>query len=150
MQNNLSLTSDAYASIKGSSAYPNIQGEVHFYGVHGGTIVTVHITGLPENSSGNFYGFHIHEGRSCTGNTADPFKDAGGHYNPEKKPHPYHVGDMPVLMGNKGIVWCEFYTDRFFPEDIIGRTVIIHDMPDDFRSQPSGDSGTKIGCGVIK
>lgn len=48
MQNNLSLTSDAYASIKGSSAYPNIQGEVHFYGVHGGTIVTVHITGLPE------------------------------------------------------------------------------------------------------
>ena len=126
MQNNLSLTSDAYASIKGSSAYPNIQGEVHFYG------------------------FHIHEGRSCTGNTADPFKDAGGHYNPEKKPHPYHVGDMPVLMGNKGMVWCEFYTDRFFPEDIIGRTVIIHDMPDDFRSQPSGDSGTKIGCGVIK
>lgn len=78
MQNNLSLTSDAYASIKGSSAYPNIQGEVHFYGVHGGTIVTVHITGLPENSSGNFYGFHIHEGRSCTGNTADPFKDAEG------------------------------------------------------------------------
>ena len=150
MKNSLSLTPDASAAIKGSSSYPDIQGEVQFYGVHGGTIVTVQITGLPENKSGNFYGFHIHEGESCTGNAADPFANAEEHYNPAKVSHPYLSGDMPVLMGNNGMVWCRFYTDRFFPEDIIGKTVIIHDMPDDFKSQPAGDSGVKIACGVIK
>lgn len=50
----------------------------------------------------------------------------------------------------QGIAWCQFYTNRFYPEDIIGNTVIVHDMPDDFRSQPSGDAGVKIACGVIE
>lgn len=57
---------------------------------------------------------------------------------------------MPVLMGNHGMAWSEFYTDRFYPEDVVGKTVIIHDMADDFRSQPSGDAGEKIACGVIE
>lgn len=43
-----------------------------------------------------------------------------------------------------------FFTGRFFPEDVAGRTVVIHEMPDDFRSQPSGDSGARIACGKIK
>ena len=43
-----------------------------------------------------------------------------------------------------------FYTDRFEPEDIIGHTVVIHSQADDFRSQPSGDSGEKIACGIIR
>ena len=42
------------------------------------------------------------------------------------------------------------YTDRFYPEDVIGKTVIIHSEPDDFRTQPSGDSGEKIACGRIE
>ena len=41
------------------------------------------------------------------------------------------------------------YTDRFYPEDVIGKTVVIHEKPDDFRTQPSGDSGEKIACGKI-
>lgn len=113
-------------------------------------MVTVMVKGLPENGNGNFYGFHIHEGGSCTGDSTDPFKNAGGHYNPANVEHPFHAGDMPVLMGNKGMACCEFYTDRFYPEDIVGKTVIIHDMPDDFRSQPAGDSGMKIACGVVQ
>ena len=43
-----------------------------------------------------------------------------------------------------------FLTDRFTLKEIIGRTVVIHSMPDDFTSQPSGNSGEKIACGVIK
>ena len=43
-----------------------------------------------------------------------------------------------------------FYTNRFVPEEIIGRTVVIHENPDDFKTQPSGDSGSKIACGEIK
>lgn len=150
MQNQLSTMPDAFSIIKGSHDYPSIRRKVFFYNVHGGTIVTVKINGLPENNAGNFYGFHIHEGGSCTGDKNDPFKNAGSHYNPAKVSHPYHAGDLPVLMGNKGLAWCEFYTDRFYPEDVVGKTVIIHDMPDDFRSQPSGDSGMKIACGVIE
>lgn len=141
---------EVFANINGSSQYPELQGKVIFTEVYGGTMVTVMVKGLPENGNGNFYGFHIHEGGSCTGDSTDPFKNAGGHYNPANVEHPFHAGDMPVLMGNKGMAFCEFYTDRFYPEDIIGRTVIIHDMPDDYRSQPAGDSGMKIACGVVQ
>ena len=53
-------------------------------------------------------------------------------------------------MGNQGYAWQVFYDKRFFVDDILGRSVIIHSMTDDFSSQPSGNSGAKIGCGVIK
>ena len=139
-----------YAMLQGSDKYPDLQGKVTFREVYGGTMVSVFAEGLPENKMGNFYGLHIHEGGNCTGNEADPFQNAGGHYNPTKAEHPFHAGDMPVIMGNHGIAWCEFYTDRFHPEDVVGKTVIIHDMADDFRSQPSGDAGEKIACGVIQ
>lgn len=52
-------------------------------------------------------------------------------------------------MSHNGIAWMEVYTGRFYPEEVIGRTIIIHGMPDDFRSQPSGNSGEKIACGEI-
>ncbi|NMB33378.1 MAG: superoxide dismutase family protein, partial [Clostridium sp.] len=42
------------------------------------------------------------------------------------------------------------YTSRFTPREVVGKTVIIHENPDDFRSQPSGDSGDRIACGVIR
>lgn len=116
-----------YAILRGSAKYPDLHGKVTF-----------------------FFGFHIHEGGSCTGDSSDPFKNAGSHYNPTNAEHPFHAGDMPVLMGNHGMAWSEFYTDRFYPEDVVGKTVIIHDMADDFRSQPSGDAGEKIACGVIE
>ena len=57
---------------------------------------------------------------------------------------------MPPLFGNDGFAMMMFYTDRFYPETVIGRTVVIHDMPDDFKTQPAGDSGMKIACGEIK
>ncbi|MBP3342443.1 MAG: superoxide dismutase family protein, partial [Peptococcaceae bacterium] len=61
-----------------------------------------------------------------------------------------HAGDLIPLLSVGGKAWSSFYTGRFYPEDIIGRTVVIHNMPDDFRSQPAGDSGEKIACGVIE
>ena len=48
-----------------------------------------------------------------------------------------------------GYAWLQVYTGRFQPEDIIGKTVVLHGMPDDFHTQPSGDSGMKIACGEI-
>ena len=71
----LSITNtmpEAYAKIKGNGKYPNLKGNVSFYGVHGGTIVVAEVTGLPENNT--FHGFHIHEGENCTGTEAEPFQ----------------------------------------------------------------------------
>jgi len=78
---------------------------------------------------------------------ADPFSDVMSHYNPNGCEHPYNDGDLPPLFGNGGYALCAFLTDRFSVNDVIGRTVIIHDQPDDFTTQPSGNSGTKIACG---
>lgn len=63
--------------------------------------------------------------------------------------HPEHEGDLPPLLSDKGTAWMMVYTTRFFPEEVVGKTVVIHDMPDDFRTQPSGNSGEKIACGEI-
>ncbi len=79
-----------------------------------------------------------------------PFDKTGNHYNPTKEPHPDHAGDLIPLMGNQGYAWLAFYDKRFQISEIMGRSVVIHTMPDDFKSQPSGDAGGKIGCGVIR
>ena len=88
---------------------------------------------------------HIHE----YGNCSLPFDKTGGHYNPTGQMHPYHAGDMPSLLGNDGYAFTAFFDNRLTIEEIIGKTLIIHSMRDDFTSQPAGDPGSKIACGVI-
>ena len=61
-----------------------------------------------------------------------------------------HDGWSWALFGSNGLALSLFLTNRFSIDEVIGRTVIIHDRPDDFTSQPSGNSGTKIACGVIQ
>lgn len=143
---------EAYAQVKGSDKYPDIQGRVYFFEVYGGTIVMAEIYGLPDEEmpEGRFFAFHIHEGAECKGNAQDPFADAGMHYNPENTEHPEHAGDLPPLLSTHGAAWSAVYTGRFYPDDIVGRTVIVHSKPDDFKTQPSGDSGEKIACGEIR
>ena len=72
------------------------------------------------------------------------------HYNPNNCLHPYHAGDLPPLLENQGYAYMRVLVDKFKISDIIGKTVIIHDSPDDFNTQPSGNSGKKIACGVIE
>ena len=132
----------AGAKISGSLAYPNVTGEVLFYEVYGGTLVVASIKNLPGENG--FHGFHIHDGSSCK-----PMSE-GGHYNPDNQMHPQHVGDMPPLLANDGMAFSAFYTKRFYPEDVVGKVVVIHANPDDFTSQPSGNPGSIIACGEIK
>ena len=142
----------ATAEIKGREGYETIRGKVNFYDTYGGTILIVEIYGIPrelEDKSKGFYGFHIHEGASCTGTAADAFENAGQHYDKSGREHPGHSGDLPPLLSSNGVAWAAIYTARFYPEEVIGKTVIMHDSPDDFRSQPSGNSGEKIACGEI-
>ena len=143
----------AAASIAGSERYPDITGTVRFYQTHRGVVVRAEVKGLPHSElpcHGRMFGFHIHKGTDCAGTMDDPFADAMSHYNPNGCEHPYHAGDLPPLLENNGLALCAFLTDRFSVGEIIGRAVIIHDHPDDFTTQPSGNSGTKIACGVIR
>ena len=109
-------------------------------------LVVADVAGLPQDNAAGFFGFHIHEGTACTG---AGFADTGGHYNPGNAGHPDHAGDLPPLMSQQGRAHLAVRTDRFRVQDVLGRTVVIHGHPDDFHTQPAGDSGTRIACGVI-
>lgn len=149
----LNIFNTAKAIIKGGKQYPKINGVVYFKETQNGVLITARIDHLPEadnNCTGRFFGFHIHEGNSCTGNAEDEFANVKSHYNPNNCPHPFHKGDLPLLLENNGYAYMSVLVKKFSIVDIIGKTLIIHDMPDDFRTQPSGNSGTKIACGVIK
>lgn len=142
----------ATARIKGSYDYPRTTGIALFYRVQAVVLVSVQINGLPVSDdicTQPIFALHIHSGNSCTGSATDPFADAMTHYNPDDCPHPYHAGDLPPIFGVNGFGFSAFLTNRFSPEEIIGKTIIIHSSPDDFTTQPSGNSGVKIGCGVI-
>lgn len=136
----------AIAIIRSSEEYPHLQGQVRFYQRRNCVLIEANVQGLPANETG-FFGFHIHAGKSCTG--AD-LADTGSHYNPAETPHPSHAGDLPPLLSCHGNAYLAVATGRFRVEDIIGRTVVIHDKADDFTTQPAGNAGTKIGCGVIR
>lgn len=144
---------DAKAEISGGKSYNTIKGNVYFEKQKNGVLVTTEITGLPTingRCSGNVFGFHIHEGMSCSGNETDEFADAMMHYNPSNCLHPFHAGDLPPIFENDGYAYMSVLTNRFTIDEIIGKTVIIHSKPDDFTSQPSGNSGIKIACGIIR
>ena len=148
----LSRRPNAVAIMKGSDKYPEIKGRVLFHQMNDGVLVRAEIIGLPKGKGeckSPVFAFHLHEGKKCSGIELDPFADVGEHFNPDGCPHPYHAGDMPPLFGANGKAFAMFLTERFKVTEIIGRTVIIHAMPDDFETQPSGNAGEKIACGVI-
>ena len=103
------------------------------------------------------HGFHIHEKGDCS--SGDGIS-AGGHFNPTAKPHgnpsvpDHHTGDMPMLVadasGNASLsmeLWA--MTVGSGATDIVGKAVIVHKDPDDYTTQPTGNSGARVACGVI-
>ena len=143
----------AVAFISGNEKYPQIDGIVLFYDTLDGTIVRTEIFGLPKGEipcESPVFAYHIHEGSDCTGDANEPFSNAGGHYNPYDCPHPYHSGDMPPLFSADGEAFLIFLTNRFTVSEIIDKTIILHSRPDDFKTQPSGDSGERMACGIIQ
>ena len=140
----------ALAWVTGGTMAPMLSGLVKFYHTpYGGTLIEAELFGLPNRmqaGSTDFYAMHIHENGECS----VPFDHTGEHYSKDDSPHPQHSGDMLPLMGNQGYAWTVFYDKRVTIQDIVGRSVVIHAMPDDFMTQPSGNSGAKIGCGVIR
>ncbi len=149
----LNNSNTAKAYIKGGREYPRISGVATFKETKNGVLLIINAYGLPEadgGCKGRFFGMHIHEGNPCSGTSEDEFANSKGHYNPNNCVHPYHVGDLPPLLENNGYAYMSVLLGRINIKDIIGKTIIIHDKPDDFTSQPSGNSGKKIACGVIR
>ena len=116
--------------------------------------VVIFVQGL---KPGQEHGLHIHEGAAC----GPDGMAAGGHFNPHGKPHSRHTdanrhaGDLPSLKAGKdGRAKIDVELDGIAvgagAGNIIGRTVIVHADPDDFKTQPTGNSGARIACGVIK
>lgn len=138
---------DAVAQIQGGMEAPQLSGCVEFYQENGCVLIETRISGLPRENETGFFGFHIHQGEICSGTD---FSGTGSHYNPTDQSHPKHAGDLPPLLACQGNAYLSVKTDRFSVKDIIGRTVVIHSNPDDFNSQPAGNAGRKIACGVIR
>ena len=104
------------------------------------------------------HGLHIHEAGDCS--SADGMS-AKGHFNPFGRPHGHpstgqrHAGDLPSLKGDKdGRAKLDVTVDQLTvnpgPASIVGRGIIIHADPDDYKTQPTGNSGARLACGVIK
>ena len=117
--------------------------------------VQVHLSQL---KSGSVHGLHVHEKGDCG---APDASSAGGHFNPAGKPHgdrtvaERHAGDLGnVEASSAGKVSATFDVEGISVSDaqdgIIGKSVILHEKADDLKSQPSGDSGSRIACAVIK
>ncbi len=148
---------DAIAYIVGSDLAPEIHGTVKFLGVPDGSWVEAEIFGLPDYKEATSetpqigpFAFHIHQNDTCGSiHTENPFEAAGGHWNPTGEQHGNHAGDFPVLFSNAGTAKMLFFSNKFFPDDVIGKSVVIHQSPDDYVSQPTGSGGKRIACGSI-
>lgn len=145
---------DAYAKLKGGNIAPCINGDIFFYQLQDGVYIKAYITGIPLTKSNGeqsrFHGFHIHQNGDCAiGTSQNPFPSTGNHFNPTNQPHPFHAGDLPPILSSNGIGILSVYTSYFNIEDIIGKSIILHENSDDFVTQPSGNSGSKLACGVI-
>ena len=115
--------------------------------------VVVFVQGL---KPGQEHGLHIHEAADCSGDAMG----AKGHFNPLGKPHgrpdgaERHAGDLPALKANEAgrasiHVDMDVITLKPGPASILGRGLVVHAAPDDYKTQPTGNSGARIACGVI-
>lgn len=133
-------------------------GIVTFTEVADGVRVDAHITGLTPGK----HGFHVHEFGDCSSadGTVAGASAAGDHFNPAKNPHgapdaaQRHEGDMGNIEADASGAAKLNYVDHTLSlhdgaKSIIGRSVIVHEKADDLKSQPSGDAGERIACGVI-
>jgi Cu-Zn family superoxide dismutase len=130
-------------------------GEATFEQVGDRVHAVIYVQGLKPDQE---HGLHIHEVGDC--NSGDGMS-AKGHFNPYGKPHGQpgsserHAGDLPALHAAKNgrakvDVMLDVITVAPGPTSIVGRAVIVHADPDDYRTQPTGNAGARLACGVIR
>jgi Cu-Zn family superoxide dismutase len=134
----------------------SVKGTVSFVQKGGKVLVDVHASGLTPGA----HGLHIHEKGDCS---APDGTSAGGHFNPDQTAHGapghgvHHAGDFGNITADANgkaelELWVpatQFSLVKDAPNSIIGKGVIVHADPDDLKSQPAGNSGKRLACGVI-
>ena len=120
------------------------------------TWVTANVSGLKPNAA---HGFHVHDKGDCSSGDG---MSTGGHFNPTGSPHAahdaaaHHAGDLPSLVADaQGKASLKFETksisvDSGLPTEVIGKGLIVHRDPDDYKTQPTGNAGARIACAVIQ
>lgn len=139
--------------LHGSADFPKLEGLIHAYWLDGALYLQAEFNGLPPD---RVFGFHVHEGIICgASGEKEPFKEAGGHMSlcPEGTwcgRHPYHAGDLPpIISDSTGYAAMQVFLGKAQISDYSGKPIVIHYMPDDFNSQPAGNSGKRIACGIF-
>jgi Cu-Zn family superoxide dismutase len=136
---------------KGSS----VRGNVSFIQIGDKVRVAANVTGLKPNGE---FGFHIHEAGDCSSGDG---MSAKGHFNPYGKAHAHagtperHAGDLTSLKSDGGgnaslTVDLDVITVSAGPASVVGRGLIVHAQPDDFKTQPTGNAGARSACAVIQ
>lgn len=145
----------AVAVLAGTVESP-VRGELHLTSADGGVRVIGEIAGL---APGSEHGFHVHEHGDCS---APDASSAGGHFNPGAAPHggpdaaARHLGDLPNIRANENgtadvnAVVAGATLNDGGPNNLVGKAFIVHAKADDYKSQPSGDAGARIACGVVQ
>ncbi|HET9315068.1 MAG TPA: superoxide dismutase family protein [Vicinamibacteria bacterium] len=141
--------SAALAPTQGSQ----VKGTVTFEKQPTGVQVSVQLEGLTPGT----HGFHVHEKGDCS---APDGTSAGGHFNPTNQPHAAreaparHDGDLGNLEADaSGKVQIKLIDPKLHldgPESIVGKAVIVHEKADDYTTQPTGNAGGRVACGVVK
>lgn len=132
-----------------------VSGKLSVMAMGDGVHITGEIGGLAPNST---HGFHIHEKGDCSAADAS---SAGGHFNPTASPHgkaeagPHHAGDADNLVADaQGVAQVDAHFGGVTlgggaANDVAGKAVIVHGNPDDYKSQPAGNAGPRLACGII-
>jgi Cu-Zn family superoxide dismutase len=129
-------------------------GTVVFHQQGPDVFVHARISGL---KPGQEHGFHIHEKGDCSSGDG---MSTGGHFNPTARPHgpqdaDHHAGDLPALKADaSGAADLKFVAKGLMigsgPTDIVGKGLIVHAQPDDYKTQPTGNAGARVACAVIE
>jgi Cu-Zn family superoxide dismutase len=140
-------TTAAHADLAAASGSA-VTGRVAVTAISGGVHLEVKASGLAPG----VHGFHVHEVGDCS---APDASSAKGHFNPGAKPHGSHAGDLADLTADaSGMAHLSVDMPGLALDDgptgIVGRAFVIHADPDDHKSQPAGNAGKRIACGVIK
>jgi len=149
-----SMAQEATANLASASG-SRVSGRLALMPMGDGVHLMGEVGGL---SPGSSHGFHVHEKGDCSAADAT---SAGGHFNPAAQPHgragqgAHHAGDADNLMANaSGVAKVDVHLRGVTlgggaANDIAGRAVVVHAVADDYRSQPAGNAGARVACGVI-
>ena len=138
-----------------STTGSTVSGTVNFVQNGDKVMVSGEVRGLKPNAE---HGFHVHEKGDCSSGDG---MSTGGHFNPSGQPHgnhadmAHHAGDIPSLKADaNGVATISFESKTIAvgsgSTDIVGRGLIVHRDPDDYKTQPTGNAGPRLACAVIK